>query len=113
MPQIPGKYVYASVHVRSTLWGRIKSLLYKPSEMYIWLHPSNAAWVGPYRFLTDNADGLFLSAWANSAQDLDDIFSGQPNRQLMGFQVTSFAPEEYDAQVCAQLATESVPSAPR
>ncbi len=92
---VPRQASYADIDVRATVIGRITSILYKPSLVWLYFKLSNDRIKGPYRFIyAVGRDGLFVKYFLGSQSQANLLFSGKTSAlcRIAAIKVTTSAP---------------------
>lgn len=100
IPEYNDGYLYGKIGVDSTLYGKVLSLLYKPEQVNIRFVFKNGSSSPTYRLLTGTAgNGLFLSSYVASTQDLIPVFQGELNNDISGIVIDTPDRLQYDSRI--------------
>jgi len=115
VPQRPGAYTFASLSVRYSLSGTLSDIVYKPANVRVQftLEGASPTLTAPYKLIPATAvDGLFVSGYLASANELAQAFDGVITRPISAIRVTTPDPGEYQTDVCARFSTIPINPAP-
>jgi len=99
VPKYDKGFVFGKIELHYSLWGKIISLLYKPSFVYIQFKFSDGRISRKFRFIPNNAqNGIFLSEYIQSADDLALLFKGKLIRYdtISGIFIETDHPNQYN-----------------
>jgi hypothetical protein len=95
VPQFDG-YVFGYVNCDYSHAGRIKSLIFKPSPLYIRFILNDSSITNYYRFIPDPAkNGILLSAYAMNINSMDPILKGNRTNNVAAITIDTSFPLEY------------------
>lgn len=88
VPKIEDGYLFAKIYMDYNLLGKIAKLLYKPSAVTIEITADQ--YEVQHRFIFSTArNGIFLSQYVRSVNELPDIWNGKLNNNLKSFTILS------------------------
>jgi hypothetical protein len=92
------KVIIGSFELKQSIYGKIKSVFYKPSPTYITFILSNGVKTEPYRYVTENtANAAILSPYLSNNEDFKDLIQNrQPSDNIVkGFIITTDSDKDY------------------
>ncbi len=109
VPSAPRRNIFADVGISVSPLGRALNSLFAPAWVTIVLDLSDGR-TAVYRLAPGTAsDGLFLSAYAPSAADLNRIFTGEATPSIVGFSLSTTAFADYAPDVCVRFWSQPAP----
>jgi len=85
VPRFESGYLFGNVTVSYSILGAIRSALYKPSPLYMQFKFTDGRYSQRFRFIESTAgNGLFLSQYVGSLDDLSLVFKGYVSRDIQG-----------------------------
>ena len=104
IPSYEKGYVFGDVDVKNSLSGSLKKLIFKPSSLYIQFKFVDGTYSQKYRFVSDVAkNGLFISQFVGSTNDLAMVFQGHLTRDIEGFIILAENPADYNKHVTVKF----------
>jgi hypothetical protein len=104
VPRYDDGYVYGRITMERSILGKIKSILYKPGNIYIKFLLSNDTYTKKYKLIPGiMGDGIFLSGYASSMEDLTMIFKGKITKSIKAIVIDSQNPWENDDNIAVEF----------
>ena len=109
IPEYTSGYIFAHIALDYSPYGRMMQFIYKPSQVYLRFQYRDSSLSRAYRLIPGPAkNGLFVSQFVGSTEDLITIFSNNIQSDLSGIILYAEQPSQFERTYSVQF--KGVPS---